>query len=180
MMMLMRLIYSVCYCHLNHIPPSLLNTVGWWRKKSEETQLQIQWGDFQRVWDREVCFWCCSWMGSTIHVMYISHNICFFYSNVEPKKRHPIEEQENEETPQEKKLRLAKLYIDQLKEEGEFLLYVEIFFIFTQYTHQYWWCKITFLRGTESRWRGIWKRFDCWETSRRSGKGLSFNATDVV
>lgn len=49
--------------------------------------------------------------------------ICFFYSNVEPKKRHPIEEQENEETPQEKKLRLAKLYIDQLKEEGEFLLY---------------------------------------------------------
>lgn len=59
--------------------------------------------------------------------MYISHNICFFYSNVEPKKRHPIEEQENEETPQEKKLRLAKLYIDQLKEEGEFLLYIEIF-----------------------------------------------------
>uniref|UniRef100_H2T4F1 U3 small nucleolar RNA-interacting protein 2 n=1 Tax=Takifugu rubripes TaxID=31033 RepID=H2T4F1_TAKRU len=40
-------------------------------------------------------------------------------SNVEPKKRRPIEEQEYEETPQEKKLRLAKLYIDQLKEEEE-------------------------------------------------------------
>lgn len=54
--------------------------------------------------------------------MCISHDVCFLYSNVEPKKRHPIEEQEYEETPQEKKLRLAKLYIDQLKDEGKFVL----------------------------------------------------------
>lgn len=56
--------------------------------------------------------------------MCISHDVCFLYSNVEPKKRHPIEVQDYEETPQEKKLRLAKLYIDQLKEEGKFVLYI--------------------------------------------------------
>lgn len=55
-----------------------------------------------------------------------SRDVCFLYSNVEPKKRHPVEEQEYEETPQEKKLRLAKLYIDQLKEEGTFFLYTKI------------------------------------------------------
>lgn len=58
--------------------------------------------------------------------MYIRHDVYFLYSNVEPKKRHPIQEQEYEETPQEKKLRLAKLYIDQLKEEGKFVLYIKI------------------------------------------------------
>lgn len=58
--------------------------------------------------------------------MCIRHDVYFLYSNVEPKKRHPIQEQEYEETPQEKKLRLAKLYIDQLKEEGKFVLYIKI------------------------------------------------------
>uniref|UniRef100_A0A665TIU2 U3 small nucleolar RNA-interacting protein 2 n=1 Tax=Echeneis naucrates TaxID=173247 RepID=A0A665TIU2_ECHNA len=36
-----------------------------------------------------------------------------------PKKRQANEENEYDETPQEKKLRLAKLYLEQLKEEGE-------------------------------------------------------------
>ncbi|XP_038553015.1 U3 small nucleolar RNA-interacting protein 2 isoform X2 [Micropterus salmoides] len=40
-------------------------------------------------------------------------------SPVVPKKRQPIEENEFDETPQEKKLRLAKIYLDQLKEEEE-------------------------------------------------------------
>lgn len=52
------------------------------------------------------------------------HDVLFLYSNVEPKKRRAIDVQDYEETPQEKKLRLAKLYIDQLKEEGEFVLYI--------------------------------------------------------
>lgn len=113
--------------------------------------------------------------------MCINQNACFFYSNVEPKKRRPIEEQEYEETPQEKKLRLAKLYIDQLKEEGEFALCIKIYNL-TQYKHGRWLYKITFLRGTESRWRDVWKWFGCWETSRRSGKRHTgiFNAMDVV
>lgn len=98
---------------------------------------------------------------------------------MEPKKRRPAEEQEYEETPQEKKLRLAKLYIDQLKEEGEFALWIKIY-NFTQYKHGYLLDKITFLRGTESRWRDVWKWFGCWETSRRSGKRLIFNTMDVV
>lgn len=41
-------------------------------------------------------------------------------SHVVAKKRQSNEEYEYEETPQEKKLRLAKLYLDQLKEEGMF------------------------------------------------------------
>lgn len=36
-----------------------------------------------------------------------------------PRKRRSNEEHEYEETPQEKKLRLAKVYLDQLKEEGK-------------------------------------------------------------
>lgn len=44
-------------------------------------------------------------------------------SHVEPKKRQSNEEYEYEETPQEKKLRLAKLYLEQLKEEGKFAPY---------------------------------------------------------
>lgn len=60
------------------------------------------------------------------HVMCVPHDACFLYSHVEPKKRHSIEDQEYEETPQEKKLRLAKLYIDQLKEQGKFVLYIKI------------------------------------------------------
>uniref|UniRef100_A0A8C4ID19 U3 small nucleolar RNA-interacting protein 2 n=1 Tax=Dicentrarchus labrax TaxID=13489 RepID=A0A8C4ID19_DICLA len=40
-------------------------------------------------------------------------------SPVVPKKRQSKEENEYEETPQEKKLRLAKVYLDQLKEEEE-------------------------------------------------------------
>lgn len=40
-------------------------------------------------------------------------------SPVVPKKRQPSEENEFDETPQEKKLRLAKIYLDQLKEEEE-------------------------------------------------------------
>lgn len=59
--------------------------------------------------------------------MFTSHDLCFLCSNVEPRKRHPVEEQEYEETPQEKKLRLAKLYIDQLKEEGKFFLYIKTY-----------------------------------------------------
>lgn len=39
-----------------------------------------------------------------------------------PRKRQSHEEAEYAETPQEKKLRLAKLYLDQLKEEGELVL----------------------------------------------------------
>ena len=58
--------------------------------------------------------------------MFISHDVCFWYSNVEPRKRQPVVQQGYDETPQEKKLRLAKLYIDQLKEEGEFVLYIHI------------------------------------------------------
>lgn len=69
--------------------------------------------------------------------MCINQNACFLCSNVEPKKRRPIEEQEYEETPQEKKLRLAKLYIDQLKEEGEFALCIKIYNL-TQYKHGRW------------------------------------------
>lgn len=76
--------------------------------------------------------------------------VCFVHSNVEPKKRRPVEEQEYEETPQEKKLRLAKLYIDQLKEEGEFVQDVEICNV-TQYARGDLWCEIAFLRGAESR-----------------------------
>lgn len=58
--------------------------------------------------------------------MCINIAVCFLFSNVEAKKGHPIEEQDYEETPQEKKLRLAKLYIEQLKEEGKFVLYIKI------------------------------------------------------
>lgn len=58
--------------------------------------------------------------------MCVPHDARFLYSNVEPKKRHSVEDQEYEETPQEKKLRLAKLYIDQLKEQGKFVLYIKI------------------------------------------------------
>lgn len=181
----MQHLYSVYYCHLNHIqPPSLFPIAGWWRlwrkkSSSNETQLQIQRGDFQRVWDRDVRFWCYTRKSSTIHLICINQNECLFYSNVEPKKRRPVEEQEYEETPQEKKLRLAKLYIDQLKEEGEFALWIKIY-NFTQYKHGYLLYKITFLRGTESRWWDVWKWFGCWETSRRSGKRLIFNTMDVV
>lgn len=35
------------------------------------------------------------------------------------KRREAEEDEEIEETPQEKKLRLAKLYLEQLREEGE-------------------------------------------------------------
>lgn len=44
------------------------------------------------------------------------------HSPVVGKKRQSNEEPEYEETPQEKKLRLAKLYLDQLKEEGKLVL----------------------------------------------------------
>merc|ERR1711962_328264 len=40
-------------------------------------------------------------------------------SPIEPRKRQSNEEVEYEETPQEKKLRLAKHYLEQLKEEEE-------------------------------------------------------------
>lgn len=40
-------------------------------------------------------------------------------SPVASKKRQSNEEHEFEETPQEKKLRLAKLYLEQLKKEGK-------------------------------------------------------------
>lgn len=40
------------------------------------------------------------------------------YSPTLSKKRQPSDVNEYEETPQEKKLRLAKLYLDQLKDEG--------------------------------------------------------------
>lgn len=43
-------------------------------------------------------------------------------SRVEPKRRQSNQETEYDETPQEKKLRLAKLYLDQLKEEGKLVL----------------------------------------------------------
>ncbi len=46
-------------------------------------------------------------------------------SHVAPKKRQTHEETEYEETPQEKKLRLAKLYLDQLKEEGKLVLFIQ-------------------------------------------------------
>lgn len=42
------------------------------------------------------------------------------------KKRQAKEEIEFEETPQEKKLRLAKLYLEQLKEEGR-LVYIIVY-----------------------------------------------------
>lgn len=42
-----------------------------------------------------------------------------FYSPAVSKKRQVNEENVFDETPQEKKLRLAKLYLDQLKEEGK-------------------------------------------------------------
>lgn len=43
------------------------------------------------------------------------------HSPVVPKKRQSNEEPEYDETPQEKKLRLAKLYLEQLK-EGKLVL----------------------------------------------------------
>lgn len=43
---------------------------------------------------------------------------CFFYSPQVSKKKD-VEEERFDETAQEKKLRLAKLYLDQLREEGE-------------------------------------------------------------
>lgn len=47
------------------------------------------------------------------------HNCVLFRSPEAPRKRQSQEERDYGETPQEKKLRLAKLYLDQLKEEGE-------------------------------------------------------------
>lgn len=49
--------------------------------------------------------------------------VLLLYSHVGPKKRQSNEEHMYEETPQEKKLRLAKLYLDQLKEEGKLAPY---------------------------------------------------------
>lgn len=56
--------------------------------------------------------------------MYFRCDLCFLlYRHIVPKKRQSQEEHEYEETPQEKKLRLAKVYLDQLKEEGKSVLY---------------------------------------------------------
>lgn len=49
-----------------------------------------------------------------------------FCSPALPKKRQAKEEIEFEETPQEKKLRLAKLYLDQLKEEGRLVYFMSV------------------------------------------------------
>lgn len=48
-------------------------------------------------------------------------NRFLLHSPVVTKKRQSNEENDYAETPQEKKLRLAKLYLDQLKEEGKHL-----------------------------------------------------------
>lgn len=43
-----------------------------------------------------------------------------YSDDLQVRKRREVEEDEEiEETPQEKKLRLAKLYLEQLREEGE-------------------------------------------------------------
>lgn len=42
-----------------------------------------------------------------------------FFCSADPNRKQPEnEDDEIEETPQEKKLRLAKLYLEQLREEG--------------------------------------------------------------
>lgn len=46
----------------------------------------------------------------------------FCLSPIVPRKRQSKEQVEYEETPQEKKLRLAKLYLEQLKEEGKLFI----------------------------------------------------------
>lgn len=59
----------------------------------------------------------------TIQQLLICCDLCFaVHSHVGSKKRQSNEENEYEETPQEKKLRLAKLYLEQLKEEGKLVL----------------------------------------------------------
>lgn len=47
-----------------------------------------------------------------VRVLFLLH------SPVVAKKRQAKEEHDYDETPQEKKLRLAKLYLNQLKEQG--------------------------------------------------------------
>uniref|UniRef100_A0A672IAH6 U3 small nucleolar RNA-interacting protein 2 n=1 Tax=Salarias fasciatus TaxID=181472 RepID=A0A672IAH6_SALFA len=47
--------------------------------------------------------------------------LVLFFSSTVPKKKKSKEEIQYEETPQEKKLRLAKLYLEQLKHEGKFV-----------------------------------------------------------
>lgn len=54
--------------------------------------------------------------------LYVCDLVSLFVSPIEPRDRQPHEDYEYDETPQEKKLRLAKLYLDQLKEQGERLL----------------------------------------------------------
>lgn len=45
--------------------------------------------------------------------------LCWLRSPEVSRKRQSQEDRDYGETPQEKKLRLAKLYLDQLKEEGK-------------------------------------------------------------
>lgn len=47
------------------------------------------------------------------------YNCVWLRSTEVSRKRQSQEERDYGETPQEKKLRLAKLYLDQLKEEGK-------------------------------------------------------------
>lgn len=42
-----------------------------------------------------------------------------FFHSLAPRKTEEEEEEELEETAQEKKLRLAKLYLEQLRQQGE-------------------------------------------------------------
>lgn len=54
----------------------------------------------------------------------------WFCSPAVTKRRQAKEEINYEETPQEKKLRLAKLYLEQLKEEGN-IVYTKLYFCTT-------------------------------------------------
>lgn len=62
------------------------------------------------------------WMNADVMLIFLKNQIkspMSFLCSADPsRKQQENEDDEIEETPQEKKLRLAKLYLEQLREEG--------------------------------------------------------------
>lgn len=110
-------------------------SLGWsgWERPSKKTQQAHEWGNLQRIRKWKVSH--LSEKGPNAHtrtpsvIMWSSQIVYSLYSNPSlsvwdsdetrgRKQKEADEDEEIEETPQEKKLRLAKLYLEQLREEG--------------------------------------------------------------
>lgn len=108
--------------------------------------------------------------GHVVFLKKVKSPVSFFYSAVPNRKQQENEDDEIEETPQEKKLRLAKLYLDQLREEGLCKMWNQAF---TQnLTIVRWTCFRCAVigRGQDSRARIIWSGSHSWKTSGGCGR----------